>query len=212
MTSMTLPILRSLSTQAAVCTLSPPREPSGLWVPPWSTTHFTSTNLPIRRTSLPASSRPRRHTINRFHHRSCPSAPTIRSRTRPSTALGLVGTAIWRGVCASWARPASSSMAQTTIRGLTTTRRVGFPALFCCVLECSLLTLYLLLSDCSTFATGEDCQSRIVRLQGTLSDINIYSLNTIGSTSMIDNSGTEVAGWQDNKGVYQSNVVLFRTG
>lgn len=51
-----------------------------------------------------------------------------------------------------------------------------------------------------------------MRLQGTLSDINIYSLNTIGSTSMIDNSGTELAGWEDNKGVYQSNIIVFRTG
>lgn len=70
----------------------------------------------------------------------------------------------------------------------------------------------MLFLDCSTFASGEDCQSRIVRLQGTLSDINIYSLNTIGSTSMIDNAGTEVADWEDNKGVYQSNIILFRTG
>lgn len=51
-----------------------------------------------------------------------------------------------------------------------------------------------------------------MRLQGTLSDINIYSLNTIGSTSMLDHAGTEVAGWEDHKGVYQSNIILFRTG
>lgn len=67
-------------------------------------------------------------------------------------------------------------------------------------------------TDCSTFATGESCQSRIVRLQGTNPNVNIYSLNTIGSTSMIDNAGTEVASWEDNTGVYQSNIILFKTG
>lgn len=70
----------------------------------------------------------------------------------------------------------------------------------------------IFLTDCSTFDTGESCQARIVRLEGTNSDINIYSLNTIGSTSMLDNSGTEVASWADNEGVYQSNIISFRTG
>ncbi|PSS03376.1 exo-beta-1,3-glucanase-like protein [Coniella lustricola] len=66
--------------------------------------------------------------------------------------------------------------------------------------------------DCSTFATNENCQARIIRLQGTLSNINMYSVNTIGSTSMIDNDGTEVASWADNKGVYQSNIISFKSG
>ncbi|CAN8097707.1 unnamed protein product [Discula destructiva] len=66
--------------------------------------------------------------------------------------------------------------------------------------------------DCSTFATGEDCQARIVGLEGTNSNVNIYSLNTIGSTSMIDNAGTSVASWADNTGVYQSNIISFKTG
>lgn len=74
-----------------------------------------------------------------------------------------------------------------------------------------MLTLALPL-DCSTFATGEQCQSRIVDLEGTISNLNIYSLNTIGSTSMINNAGTEVAGWEDNKGVYQSNIISLKSG
>lgn len=66
--------------------------------------------------------------------------------------------------------------------------------------------------DCSTFATGEQCQSRIVDLEGAISNLNIYSLNTIGSTSMINNAGIEVAGWEDNMGVYQSNIISLKSG
>lgn len=45
-----------------------------------------------------------------------------------------------------------------------------------------------------------------------MSGLNIYSLNTIGSTSMITNGATEVANWEDNKGVYQSNIISFKMG
>ena len=65
---------------------------------------------------------------------------------------------------------------------------------------------------CSTFAAGQTCQARIVGLQGTNSNINIYSLNTIGSISMLDNSGTTVARFSENENVYPSTVALFRTG
>lgn len=63
---------------------------------------------------------------------------------------------------------------------------------------------------CSTFAAGQTCQAKIVGLQGTNSNINIYNLNTIGSISMLDNSGTTVAGFADNENVYPSTVALFR--
>lgn len=29
---------------------------------------------------------------------------------------------------------------------------------------------------------------------------------------MIDNAGVEVAGWEDNQGVYQSNIISFKSG
>ncbi|KUI53426.1 Glucan 1,3-beta-glucosidase [Cytospora mali] len=66
--------------------------------------------------------------------------------------------------------------------------------------------------NCSTFSTGESCQARIVRLQGTLSNVNIYNLNTIGSESMIDWAGTTVAVYSANENVYPSTIALFRTG
>lgn len=73
--------------------------------------------------------------------------------------------------------------------------------------SCLLITR---LSDCSTFATGESCQARIVDLEGTNSGLSIYSLNTIGATSMINNGATEVAAWEDNMGVYQSNIISLK--
>lgn len=65
---------------------------------------------------------------------------------------------------------------------------------------------------CSTFSAGEKCQARIVRLEGTLSNVNIYSLNTIGSVSMIDYSGKTVALYSANVNVYPSTIALFRSG
>lgn len=63
---------------------------------------------------------------------------------------------------------------------------------------------------CSTFDAGQTCQAKIVGLQGTNSNINIYNLNTIGSISMLDNSGTTVALFSANENVYPSTVAMFR--
>lgn len=65
---------------------------------------------------------------------------------------------------------------------------------------------------CSTVDAGENCQSRIVSIEGSSSNINVYALNTIGSLSMLDHDGTSVAKWQDNVNVFPSNVILYRTG
>ncbi|TLD28496.1 hypothetical protein PspLS_03645 [Pyricularia sp. CBS 133598] len=65
-------------------------------------------------------------------------------------------------------------------------------------------------TTCSTVAAGEDCQSRIVELQGSLSNINIYNLNTIGSLSMIDRDGTSLARWSDNINVFPQTIAMFR--
>lgn len=63
---------------------------------------------------------------------------------------------------------------------------------------------------CSTFAAGQTCQAKIVSLEGANSNINIYNLNTIGSISMLDNSGTSVASFADNENVYPSTIAFFR--
>ncbi|KAI1654746.1 glycoside hydrolase family 55 protein [Daldinia decipiens] len=67
-------------------------------------------------------------------------------------------------------------------------------------------------TDCSTVDAGENCQSRIVSLEGSISNVNIYALNTIGSLSMIDRDGKSLAKWQDNVNVFPANIMLFRTG
>lgn len=49
-------------------------------------------------------------------------------------------------------------------------------------------------------------------LEGSVSNVNVYALNTIGSLSMIDQDGKSLAKWQDNVNVFPANIMLFRTG
>lgn len=67
-------------------------------------------------------------------------------------------------------------------------------------------------TTCSTVEAGENCQSRIASLEGNISNLNIYTLNTIGSLSMLDRDGTSLASWQDNVNVFPANIAVFRTG
>ncbi|KAI8631351.1 glycoside hydrolase family 55 protein [Xylariaceae sp. FL1651] len=66
-------------------------------------------------------------------------------------------------------------------------------------------------TTCSTVAAGENCQSRIVSLE-SVSNINIYALNTIGSLSMLNRDGTSIASWSDNVNVFPSNIMIYRSG
>lgn len=74
------------------------------------------------------------------------------------------------------------------------------------------MILTLLSLDCSTVEAGENCQARIVSIEGSTTNVNVYGLNTIGSLSMIDKDGTSLASWKDNVNVYPANVMMFRTG
>ena len=65
-------------------------------------------------------------------------------------------------------------------------------------------------TTCSTVAAGENCQASIVDLQGSLSNLRIYNLNTIGSLSMIDRNGASMAWWADNVNVYPQTIAMFR--
>ncbi|KAH9885496.1 pectate lyase superfamily protein-domain-containing protein [Xylariomycetidae sp. FL2044] len=65
-------------------------------------------------------------------------------------------------------------------------------------------------TSCSTVEAGENCQSRIVSIEGSTSNVNIYGLNTIGSLSMIDKDGTSLASWSDNVNVFPANIMLLR--
>jgi len=66
-------------------------------------------------------------------------------------------------------------------------------------------------TSCSTKSAGEACQTQIVDLEGSLSNVNIYNLNTIGSQSMITMSGSSLASWSDNANVYPDTIALFRS-
>ncbi|TPX18892.1 uncharacterized protein E0L32_011444 [Thyridium curvatum] len=67
-------------------------------------------------------------------------------------------------------------------------------------------------TNCSTVKAGENCQARIISLEGSLSNVNIYNLNTIGSLSMINRDGRQLAYWQDNINVYPDTIALFLSG
>lgn len=67
-------------------------------------------------------------------------------------------------------------------------------------------------TDCSTFSAGESCQSRIASLEGTISNIRIYNLNTIGAQSMLNRDGTQVAYYNDNVNTFASNVAVYLSG
>jgi glucan 1,3-beta-glucosidase len=68
--------------------------------------------------------------------------------------------------------------------------------------------LYSFFSDystsCSTFLAGESCQSRIASMEGTISNVRIYNLNTIGAQSMLNRDGAQVAYYNDNVNTYAS--------
>jgi glucan 1,3-beta-glucosidase len=63
---------------------------------------------------------------------------------------------------------------------------------------------------CNTFENGSNCQSRIVSLEGTVSNFNIYCLNTVGTEKMATKDGTDLAVWQDNVNTFCANIMLFR--
>lgn len=67
----------------------------------------------------------------------------------------------------------------------------------------------MLFPACSTVSAGETCQARIVSLEGNITNVNIYNLNTIGSLSMIDRDGSSLASWSDNVNTFAANIAVF---
>ncbi|KAI0142897.1 glycoside hydrolase family 55 protein [Xylariaceae sp. FL1272] len=64
-------------------------------------------------------------------------------------------------------------------------------------------------TTCPTFAGGNNCQARMVNIENS-SNINIFSLNTIGSTAMVNVDGEDIALASDNENVFASNIILLR--
>ena len=60
---------------------------------------------------------------------------------------------------------------------------------------------------------GASCQTRIFSIEGTSSkNVNVYNLNTIGSTSMITRDGQSLAAYLDNVNAYEDTIALFKSG
>ena len=66
-------------------------------------------------------------------------------------------------------------------------------------------------TTCSNAGNGEACQSRIFDIEGNVRNINVYNLNTIGATSMINQNGVSLASYADNVNVFPDTIALFRT-
>lgn len=50
----------------------------------------------------------------------------------------------------------------------------------------------------------------MVDLEGTLNDVNIYCLSTVGSVNMISEAGQGLALYSDNVNVFTDNIALFQ--
>ena len=53
------------------------------------------------------------------------------------------------------------------------------------------------------------CQQRIFSLEGTLSNVDVYNLNTVRTPDMIVRDGTVVAKASDNTNEYNDNIARF---
>lgn len=65
-------------------------------------------------------------------------------------------------------------------------------------------------TTCSNAGNGETCQTSIYSLDSK-SDVDVYNLNTIGSTSMITRDGKSLASYADNINAFPDTIALFRS-
>ncbi|KAJ5292368.1 Endochitinase B1 [Penicillium atrosanguineum] len=64
-------------------------------------------------------------------------------------------------------------------------------------------------TTCSTFPTPENCQSEIFSVEGTTSNLVVYTLSTVGVTNMIVKDGTSLAVVSDNLATYAATIAYF---
>ena len=67
-------------------------------------------------------------------------------------------------------------------------------------------------TTCSSNPGPENCQNNILSLEGTNSNVNVYTLSTVGTTNMITINGQSMAKYSDNNNVYPDVIALFRSG
>lgn len=63
---------------------------------------------------------------------------------------------------------------------------------------------------CSNNPGPENCQNSILSIEAS-SGVNVYTLATIGSTSMVDVDGVSRAVYSDNQGAFPQVVAWFRS-
>lgn len=66
--------------------------------------------------------------------------------------------------------------------------------------------------SCSDPNSTSSCQSRIVSLEGALSNVNIYNLNTVKTVNMITQNGNDIALAADNANSYADTIARFSSG
>jgi len=69
-------------------------------------------------------------------------------------------------------------------------------------------------TNCSRVTEDEKCQSTILSIEGGRNtyDINLYNVNTVGSTEIITRDGVELADNKDNNSTFADTVNVFRIG
>jgi glucan 1,3-beta-glucosidase len=65
---------------------------------------------------------------------------------------------------------------------------------------------------CSNSGGPENCQSNIFSLEGSVTNINVYCLSTVGTTNMITQNSKSLAVYSDNVNVFPDTIALFTTG
>lgn len=69
-----------------------------------------------------------------------------------------------------------------------------------------MLTTHL---DCAQ-PGGVDCQTNIFSLEGSLNNVKVYILSTVGVTNMATQNGVSLARRTDNIGSFQDTIALFQ--
>ncbi|KAF7895984.1 hypothetical protein EAF00_005999 [Botryotinia globosa] len=67
-------------------------------------------------------------------------------------------------------------------------------------------------TTCSNAGGPENCQTNIFSLEGTISNVNIYTLATVGTTNMITRNGQSQAVYSANINVYPTLITLYKSG
>jgi hypothetical protein len=121
-------------------------------------------------------------------------------------------TAMMLGDFVSSIQKMFSSMEQVIIHFSTTTIAVSILHSFLAEMITIAVKLMLIIriATCSAGGGLEDCQLNIIDLEGTLTNINIYCLSTVGTTNMISEAGNSLALYSANVNVYPDNIALFK--